>query len=100
MLLEKFLLHSIFIVTEKRESASVLVRVNFSPFISKMEVDLIKSNEGGFNLEVTCSITGWPEPKVAWYRNGDAISLSEERVRLEQAGSRRIRPARHGLPSQ
>ena len=65
-------------------------QVLFPSEILSLEKNTLQSGRG-FETEVTCVVTGEPQPRVIWYKDGQILNItSHSRTEYQTAGSKHI----------
>ena len=74
----------------QRRTASIQVKVLFPSEILSLEKHTLQSGKG-FETELTCVVTGEPQPKVLWYKDGQILNITRNsRKEYQRAGSKHI----------
>ena len=73
-----------------RKTASIQVKVLFPSEILSFEKHTLQTGKG-FETELTCVVTGEPQPKVLWYKDGQILNFTRHsRKEYQKAGSKHI----------
>ena len=68
----------------------ISLQVQFPSEILSLEKNTLQTGRG-FETEITCVVTGEPQPRVMWYKDGQILNItSHSRTEYQRAGSKHI----------